>query len=215
MIVDIQNWELDPYRTWGFFNVPSHLIQVDVKSLFAYCSGLDSQSITIVFVSTQQLAGINHAFLASYFATKAISNNRNKAKDLGMELLLYISRQNQIYTAITRAGISDQQKNGHENWAIIFFSSSTQCFLAEKIKLETYLKTSLLEPLQNAQPSHLLEELNLKNEINPLHLAVLEKFSQIFPRLPVKPTSSQEVAFLQVLIEKMVLLSLEEIRSES
>ncbi len=214
MIVDIQDWGLGTYRAWGFFNVPSHLIQVDVKALFSYCTNLDSRSITIVFISTGQLASINHAFLASYFAAKAISSKRNLAKDLGMEVLLYLSGQNQIYAAITMSGISDQQKTNEEMWAVVFFSTSTERLLTEKRKMETYFKISLFDAIQDVQPSLLQEGFTLNHKIRADHLAVLEKMAQPIPRLPVAPASSQEMALLQGLIEKMVILSLEEIKSE-
>jgi tRNA threonylcarbamoyladenosine modification (KEOPS) complex Cgi121 subunit len=145
MIIDIQDWGLEPYRAWGFFNVPSQAIRLNVKSIFSYCSKLNAQSITIAFISTTQLAGINHAFLASYFALKAIIGKRNLANDLGMELLLYLSQQNQIYTAVATTGISDEQKDVEQMWAVIFFSISTERLLAEKVKLETYLDVPLLD----------------------------------------------------------------------
>ncbi len=214
MIVDIQDWGLQIYHSWGFFYVPSYSIRVDVKPLFSYCANLDPQSITIVFISTEQLAGINHAFLASYFAAKAISCKRNLAKDLGMELLLYLSRQNQIFAAITSSGISDQQKTARDMWAVVFFSSSTERLLAEKHKLETYLEISLLDTIQDVQPLPLQKDLMINNKINAVHVGILEKIARPIPRLPVTSSSSQEMAFLQVLIEKMVILSLEAIRSE-
>jgi tRNA threonylcarbamoyladenosine modification (KEOPS) complex Cgi121 subunit len=215
MILDIQDWGLEPYHTWGFFNVPSQAVRFNVKSIFSYCSKLDTQSITIVFISTKHLAGVNHAFLASYFSLKALIEKRNLAKDLGMELLLYLSQQNQIYTAMAESGISDQQKDAGEMWAVVFFSISTGCLVTEKEKLETYLEIPLLDVVEDTQQFPLGEYLAATHQFNAIYLGILEHMVRDIPRLPVIPASKQESAVLQAIIEKMVLLSIEKVKPES
>jgi len=214
MIVDIRDWGLESYQSWGFYSVPSNLLNPGARSIIDYCSHLDSKSITIVFFSMKKLAGINHAYLASYFASKAITNKRNFAKDLGIELLLYLSRQNQINTAIENYGISDKQKMCQEMWAVVFFSTSTECLQAEKSSLETFLGTVLMAERQAAL-FPLVDEILAKDPLaNELYLDIMEKMAQEMPCLPETPRSPREMALLQTIIEKMVILSLDKIKLE-
>ncbi|OLS12740.1 MAG: hypothetical protein RBG13Loki_3630 [Promethearchaeota archaeon CR_4] len=212
MIVDIQYWGLESYRSWGFYYVRSNLVHPDTKSIIDYCSHLNNNSTTIVFTATKNLFGINHAYLASYFASKAIFNRRNFAKDLGMELLLYLSRQNQINIAIDYYGISDKQKLREEMWAVVFFASSVEQLLAEKNSLESFLGTSLVTEPQTTLPTTASENFPKDLFINELYLETMEKIALEIPNLPEMPSSSRERALLQTIIEKMAILSLDKIK---
>ncbi len=215
MLVDIQDWGFGNYRVWGLFNVPSDSIQRKVKSIFSYCSNLDAQSATIIFTSSNEIAGINHIFLASYFAAKAMVSKRNFAKDLGMELLLYLSRQSQIFAAMAKSGISDEQKITKQMWVVVFLAISPERLLAEKLKLETYLETTLLDMIGGSQPPLLRENPMESYQMNATHLRILEQMAGDIPRLPVQPVSMQEKALIHALIEKMVELSLDRVKLES
>jgi len=212
MIIDIQDWGLKQYRSWGFFTVQSDTIPVNANFIFSYCSNLDPAIISILFFSTKQLAGVNHVYLASYFAAKAINEGRNRAKDLGMEILLYLSGQNQINIATARYGISELQKKDKELWGVVFFTNSAEILLIEKAKLEEHLNISLLNTSRDTPI--LCNKTSTLFETNSEYLGVLNQIPLDFPQLPVRPTLKQEKVILQSIIEKMVLLSLDETKLE-
>lgn len=208
MVSDITLWNVPPYNVWGLFWANAHDIRPFVQEIYEFCAQLDKQKNSATVFSGTYFLSPNQAYLASYFAAKIMPTQRHIANNLGTEILLYLSVQNQISTAQKLFGIKDDQKSQGEFWFFIFLSVSLEELTATKASLEDFLEVPLddnLESTPRGDPESIASALNL----SPTYLSTMGELQGTIPDLPVEHHSPQETIMEQVLIERMVLLSLD------
>jgi len=213
MIVDISDWGLNLFHTWGIFSIRSQEISRGVSDIFDYCASLDPEIVNITFISSNNLAGANHAYLASYFANRAIRAKYNIAKDFGMEMFLYLSGQNQIFIAKESFGIDDAHISSGLPCCVVMQGQSEITLLAAKDSLEQFLNSPIGDFDEAAAVLH-FEDIAANLGLSPLYLGVMQKLTNNIPQLPVAVLDPRELALLQALIERMVALSLDAFKWE-
>jgi len=214
MIVDIHAWHLVQYQAWGTYFMQSTAPLPLVADIFKYCAQLDDQQVNVTFLAGKWLISPNHAYLASYFAAKAMQAAQNIAKDLGMETLLYLSGQNQIYNAKRLFGITEGQKSEAKTWVLVILAQSEKSCFECKQSLENFLGSSL-ETGQNWVALSPMEDIASVLGLTSIYLNVMAEVESEIPQLPVPPSSTQEMGIMQALLERMVALSLSQFKLES
>lgn len=134
----------------GFFSRSG----IEVKRIFEW---VQTQDLTVQVFDADSVAGWQHVYYAIVNAINAFHTKTNITRDLSMEILLYVSGQDQISKALQLAGISDATKRiclvilaRSENEAITFQEQFQKRF-------ELSRKDSALEVEDEGKLRHLME----------------------------------------------------------
>jgi hypothetical protein len=129
-----------------------------------------------------------------------------------MEIFLYLTGQNQISTAKSLFGVSDEQKTNPFPWVAVILAASIESCEQFMPTLEEFLGIPL-ESGQNWVAHAPIDEIISALDLSPTYLEVMSQVAGDIPLLPAPPNSPEEIWVIQALLEKMVTLSIGQVKS--
>jgi len=149
------------------------------------------QNLQVQLADATKIFNIEHIYFAAFNALKAFKNGKNISNNLAMELLLYISGQNQIKKAIENFGL----KEGKMDVAII-------CIGERKKDLENFSR--ILQREFNIEIDHSLVESPSRKKFRYLK-SIFEISDQELNASRQKKDALENV-LSKLIIERMALL---------
>lgn len=164
-------------------------IEFNKSEVFLKANRKTKQNVDIQFFDAELIATQEHLYFAVLNALQAFKNKTNLSKSPAMETMLFASAQRQIQKAIIRTGIKPET----QNMAIVIVGDDPE-------QIETAVK-ALTKSMGREPDESVLDLTNIKEA------KIKEAFEITEEELKVLENGNQEKAIINIVIERMALLS--------